>query len=122
MTEAIRVLGVGAGVENSAGMSLIEHLAQLLDMPIGGTKRADEMGLISRERRIGASGISIEPDVYIAIGISGASHHLIGTRKAKHVVAINKDKAAPIFDVAEVGIVDDFRLVAMSLINQLTRQ
>lgn len=121
LTEAIGVLGVGAGIKDSTGMSLIKHLAELLNMPVGGTKRADEMGLVPRECRIGASGFSIEPNVYIAIGISGASHHMVGTRKVKHVVAINKDKAAPIFDIAELGIVDDFNPVVTSIIKQWKR-
>ena len=122
LTEAVAVLGIGAGITDTGDMSLIERLAQLLDIPIGGTKRADEMGLISRERRIGASGISIEPNIYIAVGVSGASHHVVGVRKAKHVVAINQDRIAPIFDIAELGIVDDFRPVVMSLVDQLTKR
>ncbi len=115
LTEAVAVLGVGGGVKDKEGISLIEGLAEFLDMSIGGTKRADELGLTSRESRIGASGIYIDSDVYIAIGISGAPHHLVGIRKVKHVVVINQDKAAPIFDIAELGIVDDFRPVVMAL-------
>jgi electron transfer flavoprotein alpha subunit len=119
MTEAAGVLGVGAGVKDRAGMTLLEQLARCLDMPLGGTKRAEDLGLITTERRIGVSGTYIAPDIYIAIGVSGASHHAAGIRKARHVVAINQDRTSPIFDIAELGIVDDFRPVVRALIDQL---
>jgi electron transfer flavoprotein alpha subunit len=111
ISEARCVIGIGRGVHGCGASDLgsILKLAELLNAPIGGSKVADELGLIPREKRIGSSGHSIEADIYIAIGISGSTQHLAGITGVKHVVAINRDAAAPIFNRCEIGIVGDFR-------------
>lgn len=112
LTEAVCVIGVGRGVYNLNGKSrldMIEELAKILSAPIGGSKVADELKLVPRERRIGSSGVSLDQaDIYIAIGISGSSQHLDGIKNVKHILAINNDPAAPIFKRADIGIVSGF--------------
>lgn len=119
LTEATCVIGVGRGVYQGSGSQLkqIEELAKILNAPIGGSKVADELKLIPRERRIGSSGVSLDKaDIYIAIGISGSSQHLAGIKNVKHVLAINNDAAAPIFKRADLGIVSDYEAAIPLLI------
>jgi electron transfer flavoprotein alpha subunit len=120
LTEARFVIGVGRGVSKIGDMNGILQLAELLNAPIGGSKVADELGLIPREKRIGSSGIAIdEADVYIAIGISGSSQHLEGIKGVKHVIAINNDPAAPIHQRSTIGIVGDYQVVVPLLVQAL---
>jgi electron transfer flavoprotein alpha subunit len=118
ITEARCVIGIGRGVYggNSADFESIIKLSEFLNAPIGGSRVADELGLIPRDKRIGSSGHSIEADIYIAIGISGSSQHLAGIGGVKRVVAINNDAAAPIFQRCDIGIVGDFREGARLLV------
>lgn len=119
ITEAKVVIGIGRGVYGGASLDSIMELAEIINAPIGGSKVADELGLIPREKRIGASGSSIEADIYIAIGISGSSQHLEGIKGVKHVVAINNDPSAAIFQRCDIGIVGDFQEVIPGLVKSL---
>jgi electron transfer flavoprotein alpha subunit len=119
ITEARVVIGIGRGVYGGASLDSILKLAEILNAPIGGSKVADELGLIPREKRIGASGSSIEADIYIAIGISGSSQHLEGIKGVKHVVAINNDPSAAIFQRCDIGIVGDHQEVIPGLVKSL---
>ncbi len=100
------VLSVGRGV-SAATLPQVHELAELLNAAIGGSREAVFGGLVPRERQVGASGKWIAPRVYVALGISGSTYHLMGIREAHHVVAINRDAGAPIMARAEVGIVAD---------------
>jgi electron transfer flavoprotein alpha subunit len=117
--EASVVVGVGRGVANEEILSLVRELAGLLRAPIGGSRVAVEMGLVPPQRQIGLSGQTIDAEVYVACGISGATHHLMGIRGVRHVVAINRDKNAPIFGVAEIGFASDLRDALPPLIEEL---
>jgi electron transfer flavoprotein alpha subunit len=119
ITEARCVIGIGRGVYGSNSLKDIFQLAELLNAPIGGSKVADELGLIPREKRIGSSGSTIDADIYFAIGISGSSQHLEGIKGVKHVVAINHDPSAPIFQRCDIGIVGDFQAVVPKLVQSL---
>lgn len=120
LSEAQCVIGIGRGVYKTNAMDIIIELANLLNAPIGGSKVADELGLIPREKRIGSSGISIEhTDIYIAIGISGSSQHLEGIKRVKHVIAINSDPAAPIFGRCDIGIVGKYEEAIPMIIDAL---
>jgi electron transfer flavoprotein alpha subunit len=119
ITEAKVVIGIGRGVYGGDSLESILQLAEILNAPIGGSKVADELGLIPREKRIGASGSSIEADIYIAIGISGSSQHLEGIKGVKHIVAINNDPSAAIFQRCDIGIVGDYQEVIPGLVQSL---
>ncbi|MGG1662669.1 electron transfer flavoprotein subunit alpha/FixB family protein [Brevibacillus sp. NRS-1366] len=117
--EADFVIGVGRGVTKE-GMRTIQKLAEKWNCPIGGSKVADESGLITREFRIGASGKNIACHIYLAIGISGAPHHLAGIKEVKHLVVINPETNAPITENAELVIAMDFEKVIPFLLEMQT--
>ncbi|MCK9911185.1 FAD-binding protein, partial [Microbacteriaceae bacterium K1510] len=92
-------------------MASIHKLAEVWNCPIGGSKVADESGLIDREYRIGASGKTISSDIYLAIGISGAPHHLAGIKDVRHLVVINPDLSVALAERAELVIGLPYELV-----------
>jgi electron transfer flavoprotein alpha subunit len=101
------VVSGGVGVATAANWKLIEEAAQALGAAVGASRAAVEMGLAPPNRQVGFSGLKVSPDLYVAVGISGALHHLAGIGNAKKVVAINKDSEAPIFKAAHLGVVGD---------------
>ena len=106
------LVSVGRGIGDKEKLSLIEELAQALGGLMACSRPLVDLGWLSRERQVGASGKSVAPKVYIACGISGASQHLSGMSDSRLIVAINKDANAPIFQVAHYGVVADlFELV-----------
>ncbi|WP_367760368.1 electron transfer flavoprotein subunit alpha/FixB family protein [Ammoniphilus sp. 3BR4] len=119
ITEARCVIGIGRGVYGGLQFESILQLAEILNAPIGGSKVADELGLIPREKRIGSSGNSIDADIYVAIGISGSSQHLEGIKGVKHVIAINNDPAAAIFQRCDIGIIGNYAEVIPQLVQSL---
>ncbi|MFM1653640.1 electron transfer flavoprotein subunit alpha/FixB family protein [Brevibacillus sp. B_LB10_24] len=122
MTEARCVIGIGRGVYGSGAIGEVIRLADLLNAPIGGSKVADELGLIPREKRIGSSGCQIDADIYVAIGISGSSQHLEGIKGVKHVIAVNSDPSAPIFQRCDIGVVGDLKEVLPKLVEAVSTE
>lgn len=118
LQDADFVIGVGRGVSRE-GMGSIHKLAEVWNCPIGGSKVADESGLIAREFRIGASGKNIASHIYLAIGISGAPHHLAGIKEVKHLAVINPDPSAPIAKNAELVIAHPYQDVLPFLLEML---
>lgn len=110
--DADLVLSVGKGVAAAHVLPAIFQLAELLGGAVGGSREAVFANMIARDRQVGASGKWIAPRVYVALGISGSSYHLMGIKEAKHVAAINIDPNAPILERAEwVGIADLARVI-----------
>lgn len=106
--KAERVVGVGLGFAEEADLSLAEGLADALGAAVGCTRDvAEARGWLPKERYIGITGAQIRPQLYVAVGVSGAMQHVFGVRDAKVVVAVNKAKDAPIFRNADYGIVGD---------------
>ncbi|HOJ51511.1 MAG TPA: electron transfer flavoprotein subunit alpha/FixB family protein [Syntrophales bacterium] len=108
ITEAKVVVSVGRGLKSREDLSLIKDLAVAVGGEIGCTRPlASELNWLPESACIGLSGVQVNPDVYIALGISGQIQHVVGMRGARVVVAVNKDEKAPIFGVADFGIVGD---------------
>jgi electron transfer flavoprotein alpha subunit len=111
LTKASIIVAAGRGVGGADKMAPIENLAKALGAEIGASRPVIDNGWLPRDRQIGSSGQTVAPKLYVAAGISGAIQHLVGMKGSAVIVAINKDPGAPIFTVADYGIVGDLHEV-----------
>jgi electron transfer flavoprotein alpha subunit len=107
LTAADIIVSVGRGIREKDNIPVVEQLAQALGAELAASRPICDNGWLPMERQVGSSGQTVSPKVYIAVGISGAIQHLVGMKGSKAIVAINKDPDAPIFEVADYGIVGD---------------
>jgi electron transfer flavoprotein alpha subunit/NAD-dependent dihydropyrimidine dehydrogenase PreA subunit len=119
LTQAKIIVAGGRGANDAAGFELLSQLSAMLHAELAGTRVAFENGWIPASRQVGQTGVTVRPDLYIACGVSGAIQHRAGMMDSKFIVAINKDPYAPIFKVADWGIVGDLFEVVPELIHQL---
>ncbi len=112
---AQRIVSVGRGIKEAANLPLVQELAAALDAELGASRPICDAGWLPLERQIGSSGQTVAPKLYLAVGISGAIQHLVGMKGAGCVAAINKDPDAPIFEIADYGIVGDLFEVVPAL-------
>ncbi|WP_338730024.1 electron transfer flavoprotein subunit alpha/FixB family protein [Haladaptatus sp. DJG-WS-42] len=118
ITEADILVSVGRGIKEEENIELVEKLADALGATLSSSRPIVDNGWLPKNRQVGQSGKVVTPDVYIAIGISGAVQHVAGMKGADTIIAINTDPNAPIFDIADYGIVDDLFDVVPALTEQ----
>lgn len=121
LTSAELIVSVGRGIKEKENIGLVEELATTMGAEIAASRPICDNGWLPMERQVGSSGQTVSPKLYMAVGISGAIQHLVGMKGAKCIVAINKDANAPIFEVADIGIVGDLFEVVPALIEEIKK-
>ena len=121
LTAADLIVSVGRGIKEKENIGMVEDLARAMGAELAASRPICDAGWLPMERQVGSSGQTVSPKLYMAVGISGAIQHLVGMKGAKTIVAINKDANAPIFEVADYGIVGDLFEVVPALIEEVKK-
>jgi len=122
LTAADKIVSIGRGIGKEENMSLINDLAAVLKAEIGASRPIVDSGWLPNSNQVGSSGQSVTPNLYLALGISGAIQHVVGMKGSKNIVAINRDPDAPIFEVADYGVVGDILEIVPKLTEALKNQ
>jgi electron transfer flavoprotein alpha subunit len=121
LTAAEIIVSVGRGIKEKDNIPVVEELAAALGAELAASRPICDAGWLPMERQVGSSGQTVSPKVYMAVGISGAIQHLVGMKGSKSIVAINKDENAPIFEVADYGIIGDLFEVVPALVAEVKK-
>jgi electron transfer flavoprotein alpha subunit len=116
LSQAPRIVSVGRGIKEQSNIAVAQKLAEALGAEIAASRPICDAGWLPMERQVGSSGQTVAPKLYVALGISGAIQHLVGMKGSNTVVAINKDPDAPIFEIADYGIVGDLFEIVPAII------
>jgi electron transfer flavoprotein alpha subunit len=121
LSAAELIVAVGRGIKEAENIALVQQLADAIGAELAASRPICDAGWLPMERQVGSSGQTVGPKMYMAVGISGAIQHLVGMKGSRCIVAINKDANAPIFEVADYGIVGDLFQVVPELIEALKK-
>ena len=122
ITEANVLVSGGRGVGNAEGFKKLEELAKTINAQVSSSRAMVDAGIMSHDLQVGQTGKTVRPNLYFALGISGAIQHLAGMEESEYIIAINKDKFAPIFNSADLGIVGDVHKIIPLLTKKLKRE
>jgi electron transfer flavoprotein alpha subunit len=122
LSQAERIVAVGRGIKEQTNMAVAQQLAEALGAEIAASRPICDAGWLPMERQVGSSGQTVAPKLYLALGISGAIQHLVGMKGSKTIVAINKDPDAPIFEIADYGIVGDLFEIVPKIIEAVKQE
>ena len=120
--QAERIVAVGRGIKSQEHLPLVQKLATAMGAEVAASRPICDNGWLPMERQVGSSGQTVAPKLYVALGISGAIQHLVGMKGSRTIVAINKDRDAPIFEVADYGIIGDLFEIVPALISELEKK
>jgi electron transfer flavoprotein alpha subunit len=120
--QAERIVAVGRGIKSQEHLPLVQKLAAAIGAEVAASRPICDNGWLPMDRQIGSSGQTVAPKLYVALGISGAIQHLVGMKGSRTIVAINKDRDAPIFEVADYGIIGDLFEIVPALITELEKR
>jgi len=121
LSQAERIVAVGRGIKGQEHLQLAEQLAKAMGAELAASRPICDAGWLPMDRQIGSSGQTVAPKLYVALGISGAIQHLVGMKGSRTIVAINKDSEAPIFEIADYGIVGDLFEIVPAMIAELNK-
>jgi len=121
LTAAEIIVSVGRGIREESNIQVVEELAKALGAELAASRTICDAGWLPMERQVGSSGQTVAPKMYVAVGISGAIQHLVGMKGSKTIIAINRDANAPIFEVADYGIVGDLFEVVPALVEAVKK-
>jgi electron transfer flavoprotein alpha subunit len=121
LTQAEIIVSVGRGIKEQKNIDLAKALAEALGGEIAASRPICDSGWLPMDRQIGSSGQTVAPKVYLAVGISGAIQHIVGMKGARTIIAINKDAEAPIFEIADYGIVGNLFDIVPALTEEVKK-
>jgi len=121
LTQAEIIVSVGRGIKEEKNIALARQLAEALGGEIAASRPICDAGWLPMDRQIGSSGQTVAPKLYVALGISGAIQHIVGMKGSRTIVAVNKDSEAPIFEVADIGIVGNLFEVIPPLVEEIKK-
>ena len=122
LSQAARIVSVGRGIKSKENLGVAESLAKAIGAELAASRPICDSGWLPMERQVGSSGQTVSPKLYVALGISGAIQHLVGMKGSRTIVAINKDADAPIFEVADYGIVGDLFEIVPAIVAELDKK
>ena len=121
LTQAEIIVSVGRGIKEQKNIELAQQLAQALGGELAASRPICDSGWLPMDRQVGSSGQTVAPKLYFALGISGAIQHLVGMKGSRSIIAVNKDSEAPIFEIADVGVVGDLFAIVPPLIEEIKK-